>query len=357
MADCLDTIVGLTDNDCDCYTTSRPATYDTSISGYYLTDADEGFNMLEAVAQGIPCGDATIWDSLEASRSKAIVRLRTDFIGKLREVRRPRLNNFNSVIGKITANQTLNTAFQYAGVKLIFEEVKGGNFVIDELFIGLDTTKAVTLNITSNDPNWVTQTVSGTSEGGKFKVLTPSSSIELPMYADLVLNNTGDERLEYYIWYEIPADSQPLNNRFVCCGSRPAWKQHLDISGFTTNTITPPIESGGGGSASGIAIRGYFQCDDMDYFCSLDKDAGISYRNIVARAIQSKGSAYLLNYVLNKQDVSQYTLMNREEMHDKRAYLESRYNEYIQWLVDNYPSKANDCFVCLKKIEKKGLLI
>lgn len=358
MSDCLDALVGLSDNDCNCYTDSRPATYDTSDSGYYLTDADEGFNILEAIAQGIPCGDSSIWDALTTSRSKAIVRLRTDFIGKLREHRKPRLRNFNDVIGKITANQIVSTAFPYAGVKLIFQDVKGGSFYIDELFVGLDTTTALEVKITSNDPQWTDVTISGTTEAGVFKAFTPSSvPVQIPMHSSLVLNNTGDERLEYYIWYQIPEGAQPLANRWVCCGKRPSWKAHLDISGFTTNTITPPIESGGGGTAMGIAIRGYFQCDDMDYFCSLDKDAGVNFRNIVARSIQAKGSAYLLNYVLNKQDVSQYTLMNREEMHDKRVYLEQRYNDYLDWMVDNYPSRANDCYVCAKKIERKEFLV
>lgn len=357
MADCLDLLVGLTDNDCNCYTTSRPATYNTSTSGYYITDADEGFNVLEAVAMGIPCGDATIWDALNQSRDKAIIRLRTDFIDKLREVRRPRLNTFNSVIGKITANQIMATAYPYAGVKILLQEVKGGSFFIDEFWVGLNVTTTFNLVVASNDPNFIPITVPVTSEAYKFKQKVLDSPIELPMYSELVLNNTGDERLKYYIYYEIPAGAQPLNNRWVCCGANPTWKAHMDISGFTTNDVTIPIESGGGGSAMGIAMKGYFKCDDLDWFCELDKEAGVGYRNVVARAIQAKSAAYLLNYVLNKQDVSQYTLMNRDEMHDKRAYLEIRYKEYVEWLTDNYPTRANDCYICIKRQEIKGILI
>lgn len=357
MSDCLDNLIGLTDVDCECFEDDRPEDYDTSTSGYYLTDADEGFNILEALASGLPCGDANIWDAMVKARDKAIVRLRTDYVDKLREVRRPRLNTFNSVIGKITANQIVATAFPYAGVKMLLQEVKGGEFVIEEFYIGLDKTKTVTLNIVSNDPLFTPIQVTGTTEAGKFKSIEPDNPIVLPMYSDLVLNNTGDERLKYWIWYEIPTESQPLNNRWVCCGANPNWKAHLDISGFTTNDVTVPIESGGGGSAMGIAIRGYFKCNDLDWFCNIDKEAGISYRNVLAKALQAKSAAYLMNYVLNKQDVNQYTLMNRNEMHDKRAYLEQRYLDYMTWLIDNYPTKANDCFVCIKKIERKSLMI
>lgn len=357
MADCLDLLVGLTDNDCSCYTTSRPNNYKTSTSGYYITDADEGFNVLEAVAHGIPCGDATIWDALNQSRDKAIIRLRTDFIDTLRSHRRPRLNTFNSVIGKITANQIAATAFPYAGVRILLQEIKGGSFFIDEFYIGVNATTNIVLNIKSNDPNFVPITVNVTTEQNKFKNVVLNNPIELPMYSELVLNNTGDERLKYWIYYELPEGVQPLNNRWVCCGANPTWKAHMDISGFTTNNVTIPIETAGGGSAMGIAIKGYFKCDDLDWFCALDKEAGVGYRNIVARAIQAKSAAYLLNYVLNKQDVSQYTLMNRQEMHDKRTYLEIRYKEYIDWLVENYPTRANDCYICIKKQERKSYLI
>jgi len=44
-------------------------------------------------------------------------------------------------------------------------------------------------------------------------------------------------------------------------------------------------------------------------------------------------------------------------MHDKRIYLEQRYNDYLDWMTDNYPSRANDCYVCAKKIERKEFLV
>ena len=355
MADCLDVLVGLSQDDCDCFATGRPVDYNSSDSGLFLTDPDYGFPMVEALDTSGDCAGYGVWDILTSARNQAILQFRTDFLAKVRERYNRRVRTWKGTIGKLK-HKTLATGLNtYAGHVYRPQPIKDGKLVITGAWLGLTTTEAtVTLNITSNDPTFTPVAVDLSSVAGQFNqtAFGSGNEVTIPFYSDHV------DELEYYFYFAT-AGLAPLQNNFYCCGGPAEYSKHLRFGGFTVDTVNEDNISFGANVCYGLALNGYFACNELEWVCDLDALAGYEVKSVIARAIQSNGAAIAASEVLTSSRVNRYTTWDSETISSHYEGLKGVYQTNLTWLVENFPTDASDCFECKSKTryQKRQILV
>lgn len=355
MADCLDALVGLSQDNCECFETNRPEGYDDSESGFFLTDPDYGFPMMEALNTSGDCSGYGVWDILTSARAQSILQFRTDFLAKIRERYNRRVRTWKGTIGKLSHKTQTSGLRTYAGHVYRPQPIKDGKLVVTGAWLGLTSTEAtVTMTIASNDPTFPTVTRDLSSTANQFKNTEFSSgqSIEIPFYSDHV------DELEYYFYFATDGLT-PLQNNFYCCGGPAEYSKHLRFGGFTVDTVGDENVSLGANICYGLAIDGYFACNELQWLCDLDALSGYEVKTVVARAIQSNGAAIAASEVLSSSRVNKYTTWDAESISSHYEALKETYSTNLTWLVENFPQGASDCFECKSKTryQKRQILV
>ncbi len=326
---CLDTLVGLSEATHSCFTDERPADYDGT-SGYYITDPDYGINIIDNC-------EAEGWTMLSAARSKAIQEFKTDLRAKMRGQNASTVNPFNGVIGRRSATSFESNTQTYLGHLLKPLRLKGGKFVLETVYLGLTTTDSFTMTIASNDPDFSSLTDAVTSTAGTFKATTLSTEREIPFWS-----NNDLDTLEYYLYIE-PGSGKGLNNSFSCCGNHPTWQKYFTVEGFQSDDLDTFTIFGSG---AGFALGGYLTCEELDWICEVEKLNGYFLLDVIARTIQFRAAAIVLGRLLDSQKINICTTLNAEMQQQKRAFLNGRYSENIDWIAQNIPANVTDCFTC-----------
>ena len=131
----------------------------------------------------------------------------------------------------------------------------------------------------------------------------------------------------------------------------------MEVYGLATDDLT---QAGGMlASANGIVLEGYTLCSEVDWFCRLDSIGGYSTKQLVGRAVQHKGGAFLVSGVIDSQQINRFTLKPKEELYARLNTLQSEYMNAVDWIANNLPIEAMDCLECksAKKHESKALLV
>lgn len=347
MPDCLDNIIGLTDVECECYAGDLPedwAEVNVSETGFYLTDPEFGFPIVEEINATGNCGGGTLYDMLETARNKAIKAFRAD-LGMAIMKRHRNVVQFRGTIGKLESNSRVRPAEDYVGVQLLPRPLRDGKFVLEAIYLGLSVADTVAVTIATNEGNVDTPlftpvTVDITTQANKFVRKELDTPLELPFF-----QMTNAEDLRYLIYYTPPAGASVLSNRFTCCSKSPAWRQHIQAHGLSTNDITE-FEPGKLGNAMGVVLEGYTVCNEVGWLCRLDQIGGYSVKQLAGRAIQHKGGAFLVSGILDSAQINRYTLKPKEELYARRDYLQKEYMNAVDWIANNLPSEALDCLEC-----------
>jgi len=351
MADCLQNIIGLTDQTCACYEDDKPvdfATQNATDTGYYITDPEFGFNLLEEIDATGNCAGADVWEKLIAARAKAIAAFRTDLSAAVNDTHRHVLQTKDRMIGRLQYTSYNAVSDTYAGIVLKPRPYRDAKFVLQAIYLGLDTATDVTVTIKTNSEDianastFSEQTVTITTQANKFVRKALDTPLELPFYS---IQNPDD--LKYFIYYEVPEGARPLANKFYCCGKKPGYWQHLHACGMLTSQVTDTDEiSDSGNSPHGVALEGYFSCSEVEWLCRLDELAGYSVQSVVGRAIQHKAAAFLISDILSSNKINRFTLKPKEELWGRRKYLNKEFSNAVQWIAGNLPSEAMDCLAC-----------
>lgn len=337
---CLDSLVGLSSRDCNCTSGSRPSGYDTSDSGYYLDDREYGFPVQDALLATVDCGEDSIWDMLDTARTQAIRDFKSDMQQALTETRDNNIVSWRGTIAKAESTGYNNTSTGTAGIQLRPKfRLKDASFVVKAIWVGLNTTKSLTLNFTSNDGSFsdTTRTVSATA--GQWVRNALDTTVSLPLYS------IARTDVKYNIHYDL-GGAKPYNNRMWCC-SPPQWLKHLDAGGIITASLDNDTLYGSN-YGYGLAIEGYFTCEKLDWICDVSEMNGLDFRDLVARCIQFKGAVKLMSMVLESGKVNYYTLLDGEGLERRRAKLQKMYGEYIMWVAQNMPANVTSCWGCEK---------
>lgn len=331
---CFDTLVGLSKTAYECFTDDIIEGFDTSDSGYHLTDTDYGLTVMEQCAM-----DG--WTLLQSAKEQAILEVQSDLRAGLRAKYDGGISPFSGLIGQIVSTGTLQTTKQYIGIRIRTKNQKGAKLVLKKLYVGLNLSGTYSVNIASNDPLFVPPAaISVTYTAGTFNAVAISTPIELPLWS----RSCNDPYLEYYITLD-RGSALPLNNKITCCGAHPAWMAHLLAAGFESVD-----EIGTGASFSsmgyGMAIDGYLACEELDWICELEELNGFYLKDVVARAIQQRGAAIAISGLIDTIQVNPCTGYQLENLNAQRQFLNKRSADNIAWITQNVPHGVTDCFVC-----------
>lgn len=361
MADCLENIIGLSGKDCSCYEGDKPAEFATlnaSDTGYYITDPEFGFPVMEEIDLTGNCGDGTIWDKLINARTKALLSFRTDLAAALAERYRHKLQTKERIFGKLEATTTTPLGNTYAGLSLFPKPFRDAKFILEAVYLGLDVAEDVDFTITTNQHDisgptvWTDETFTLTTVAGKFTRKALDTPLEMPFFSQY-----NSDNLVYHIGYEVPTGASAMSNKFYCCGNKPSWMNFMGICGWTYDSLVD-IPTGGT-FPQGMALEGYFSCNEIDWLCRLDSLAGYSTKSVVGRAVQHKAAAILVSDILASGKINRWTLKPKEELWGKRRYLNGEYVNAVQWIAANLPPEATDCLECQPQsgYKKKSILV
>lgn len=347
MSSTLDTtltgLVGLADKNDPCFTTDRPATYNNSSSGYFLTDYEIGVPLQAALFSNIAPGQSSIWDMLAEARTRAIRDFKHDLGVMLSDERKKRVYPFTGRIGE-TRTENKNTyatvSRKVLGVQVEpfskYRKLRYTSFMLKSLYLYLDTTKTVTLNITSNDPSFTSQTVSIDAVAGTAVKVSLETEIELPFYASDV------NELKYNVWYT-RGDERPLNSKIYSDYGESSPPANLHVRGFALDIIDNNYDAGGG-DAYGIAFEGYLKTYPLDWICDLQEKGASEYLNIIARILTMKGGIHLASMIIDSGRPNYYTAIKAEYLFGKRKKLATMYNNHIMKLVKELPSQVLEIY-------------
>jgi len=346
--DCLSGLVGLSDRDCPCFEDGRPATYNDSDTGYYLTDPEYGFPLKEAVFAGQDCSGGSVWDMLDKARDRATRDFQTDLTAALYENRASAFSVFAGLMGKDTSSMARTLSGTYQGILIKPKPVKGGTLTIRRIGLDIDATTSVTLKIYSTeDLTSPLHSVLVSTTANTLTYTTLVAPIELPLYNDNV------SELRYYIVYESPAFS-PNNNKFTCCSKRPGWMAYLDAKGYNADDLTGKT---GDGFTNGIILDAHLACSQTAWLCEMDEVEGYDVKRVVGRAIQMKAAVKVISEILRSGNINLYTMSNREAMYIDMKRLQKQYENQVVWLTENVPTSVSDCFKCDKNIQRRSILV
>lgn len=346
--DCLDTLVGLAPNSISCFVDPEPAAFDTSDSGYYIVDAEFGLQIIEAC-------EVEGWTILTRAREKGILQFKTDLSAALRTRYGSAISPFSGLIGKVEGATPLSVTKARAGLRIrIRRMVKGGKVILKKAYLGVDTTATYDLKVTSNDPLFTEPAeVELSATANQYGSGTTLGLIELPMWSA----TCPDSYLEYYISYPL-AGAAPLNNKLTCCGNSQRWAEHLDVSGFNSDSDTPTTGNFSS-SAYGLALDAYLSCGELDWVCELAEVNGFHAESVVARAIQFASAIAAIDELINTYKINVCTHYNQDEMNSRRNAIRNHYSTNIEWLAANVPQGATGCFNChpSKRFNKTAQLV
>ena len=352
MADCLDALIGLSDDDCDCFATGRPVDYNTSSSGLFITDPEHGFPMVEALNVSGDCSGYGVWDILANSRDKAIIQFKIDFLAKVRQRYNRTINSWAGSIGKLKNSGSQALQKQFAGHVYLPYPIKDGKLVVTGLYIGLTTTEAVVpITFSSNDPTF-TPVVRNVSSVANTWELNDFTDVELPFYSDKV------DELQYYVSYDTTGLLN-IKSSFFCCGGRAPYTKSFKYGGFNVDVISEDNISCGANTTYGLAVQGYLACNELDWLCNIDQLAGYEVQQVIARCIQSQAASVAASEVLTSSRTNKYTTWSSEVIEERYNGLKEAYSTNVDWLVDNFPTDASGCFECksAKTFQKKQILV
>lgn len=365
MLDCLTNLVGLTDKDCECYSGSKPDGFDSlneTESGYYLTDEDYGFPILDSIYAAVDCGDAnSVYSVLQRARTAAINSIYTDLQAALLQFWDKAVKPFSGLVGQRRSTTTRTPSASTVGQLWQPNPIKDASFMVAGIWIGVSQAGAVEVTISSNDPDFdtVSQTFTVTT-AGKFQYFTFTNPVELPLYSKNTVsgNCCGTCGLRYTISY-VPANGVKfLDNKFSCCGGHNTeWKQYITAKGFETNDLDSLLEDcteSTNSMAQGLAVDGYLACDNLQWLCELKELNGKDLRDVLARAIQFRSTVFMAQHVLDSPEINQWTTLNREALYGKRNHAQKRFDEYMLWIAENVPVGMTGCYKCKpSKIQRR----
>lgn len=368
---CLKYAVGLSDSTCSCYETGRPADFDTSESGLFLTDL-EPLTMLKDFED---CDTGIVWDILDKGREQAISTVILDANKELSTRFKLKRQPYTGKIGE-TRNRNIQTVNEtYAGLAMYCADIISGSMTINAIGCIFDHTGTIDVTIADNIGNtYGTYTIN--TLANTYVNNTLPSPVELPLHSEDV------KHLQYYIYYQYNAANKPYKNQLSCmCGAfKPIWKQarpyfndssmeprnnwakYMMMGGYQFSDLDdltdPDLTITGSNDLNGLTVDVTLKCKVDEVFC---KDS-LNYESnpiaaALAFAIWYKSAQLIINHYLSSADLNRGKLINSENWKTLYNMYDLKYKEYIQYIADNVYIKTNDCFTCreIEGLRKSGI--
>lgn len=322
------------------------ASYATSDSGLYL---DELPGMPQGFLGSLG-GNYDIWEKMTNAMDNAIRAFKIDVLGEILKYKEPVRSRFKGEIGGKSFTTTLSD-YSYHGLRM-YSDVRGGSFILRGVYLILNVTEAITLNI--YDEYDLLHSIALTSQAGRplYNAITP---ITLP------LQNEGSFSGNYYFLYQ--TSGLPYNNKLGCnCAgqkwcfdivnpcyhySRDAWTEWSMIAGVAGNVLADRDDWLTSREGAGMILNGEFYCDVLATLCTDDADWTTNEVNFaIAHAIWYKTGEFLATYIMDSEEVSRKTLLGVEQWNANRQFYNARYVTMINFIAENFEDERNECLKC-----------
>ena len=278
---CLETIVGLAQNNCPCNTHGRPVNYAESLSGLFIDDYEHGLaDVFTKTAQG--CGDGSMWDVLAKARYEGVNDGVTYLLRAIGQNLNKFVDGFSGTFGEVNS-RTANTPDRSCNKDITGFTVKpnvynGASMKFKKLWLALDT--AGTYEVSIHDLADLTTpvtTVSIVHPGGNKMV-----GVEITDgYRIQPLSEAG-QPITYAVSYERNG-SLPLNYTYYCgCGEahKPMWmkNKYLESRGFCVDSlddIIPGTSSCNRDFTGGLILEWEMICDPAQWLCTRSVNSAV----------------------------------------------------------------------------------
>jgi len=373
--ECLEFMVGLSDQDCKCFVSDRPTDYNQSASGLFITDEIS----LLFTGSASDCAEGGVWDILAKARAKALLDLPQVLSASILAYNREKFPPFPTPAGsaggiKKLGNRAWNGTYNFqtdsniAGVLIRPKFIKGGRAIITggELALFGAQNENITIFVASsiNSERLAEAQFLGGADGD-FTPFTFKEPVILPFDDE----NEQDREIQYFIYYEIPAGASFVNNEILsqCCGGYKSAEKNpflyyathnRDIYGFESFSLETakdqPISVNN--SARGLRLDIEFGCDGLSWLCGLAsapgtfndtyQGSGLSWGMHVADLIKFKAVSEVCKKIKTSQNINSITLLSIEEINEIKNYADEVYSKGVNFLAKNFPAWANDCYIC-----------
>lgn len=347
---CFENIFGLSRTECECTNEGKPTDADISTSGLFLDELEGGINF-----DGVDTGDcATLWDLMEAARIQAIENTQDDITIALNTLYKQNRQSFNGTIGKPEFTGTNSTQFPYVGMRLRAEPFRDAQIVIKTGTIALDTSFTGELIVlkayqSANFSPVIVGTYPFTSVGGMIANINFPAPLVLPMYDENML------AIDYFFMYAKPSNVQPMNTHATCnCGGNERiMKEYILPTGVYSNDLSNLFALSSDRFGNGLMFNASISCKSDLLLCSaINNEPEIAI--VAAYAAMYKAGEKLVTKILESNDVSRYTMMNREHLYGKRNHFKKEYNIRIDFIASHIDIENSDCYTCNDRRIIKG---
>ena len=355
--DCLENVIGLISEDCNCR--NPPSTFPTdneSSSGLYVASNDSiPLNMVE---DAVFCGTGGVYELLKDSRASAVKDFVRDFKREISMRYEFAVNSFDTIGGvKAPARAFVNK--DYVGYGTRTYPIRGGIFVLHGVelnFRVLPAGTVVTVEVYDGDDlsaPLTTETVT----------LTGARQWHEVTFSSPVVVETQCEK-DLFVVYQMPSGAIPANNKNsmscnTCGGSKSILDPHLavvQVRGIAVdNTADLKFTGNTSNEGYGMRLKASFECDLLGWLCkatstttrlTLGGDAFLA-SDAIARAIMHQSRVLLGQTLIRTDRINKFTMLGTtmELVSQSIDYDYERYQEYLKLIASTYPTETTDCLI------------
>jgi hypothetical protein len=338
---CFQSAIGFSRKEDSCVTDAWDSSYADSDSGLYV-DELPGFPQRFVASLG---GNYNIWEKMTNALTNAIGTFKIDVLQAILKYKEPSRQRFKGYIGRKTFTNALTTNCTYRGLRM-YSDITGGSFILRGVYLMLNTTENVTLEIYDEYDLLYSYVITGTAGRPVYTAITP---VSLPLGGN------------YYFLYT--ATGKPYDNKLSCnCGgyhwcfntenpcykySRDSWTEWSMVAGVCGDDLSIRDDWNTYSEAQGLVLHGEFTCDVFGSLCTDYTDfVNNEIDFAIANAIWYKTGEFLSIYVMDSEEVCRATLLGVEQWNANRLFYNERYKELIEFIASNFEEDRNECLKC-----------
>lgn len=354
--ECYNNIIGITQMDCPCNEENRPADYNESKSGLFLTS----LTPLNQLTGFDDCSQGNIWEIAQEAIKNATRMFIADTNALLMGNNTLKRQPFRGGIGEIAAKNITNISENYAGLRIRSANIRGGVLVINGVGALFCATGTVTIWVYNSLNELVATEIINTVAG---------SHTNTPVNIELPLSHNYTQNIEYFIIYKVDPNNAAKENKLNCgcgrfkpvfCCNSPyfiggnesggnGWSNWVMVGGHKTDSLIQFGEAATktNNNFNGLTLDVAIKCKVSEVFCNEALDFECNPLALsMAYAIYYKAAELLANKLLLSVNLNRFTMVNTEMLAEARAEWTGKYNEYVSYLSENANLSTNDCFEC-----------
>ncbi len=353
MIECLETIVGISRQECDCLSTEgQEFNISTSDSGIFLEDLLD----LDLANVG-PCkpGEVSVYEYMSRFLDTGANQVTSDIVATLTD------NSKGSAIASSRKGWSGNfgdrtfpkttTAAQYSGVRIDSKNLKGSKLKLKKVFV---TAKA-TGNITIGIKNSLGETI---KEETTVNITSASAWQEVTAWANTEIDLYSEESRDFAIFIYANGNDNPAANKKACapCSGNAPWTTYLSNTGFKATDLDEYLtELQGGGYTQSEYFHGFRF--EIELSCSIEKnlcDITGDSREILARAIAYNTCMRIIEGANTDLGASLFNNVQEAKLKQMHKEFFDNYVPLIQHLANT--EQWGPCYVCNPTMAKRTIL-